>query len=176
MNSLPSITRIEQLLWAAPGEGMIGQLVRYGIVAGSGYLLAIACYSGELAIGIAPYVGLGIAFVLNGLYNFALVRLWAFPPSGRGVRSDISRFCLVATLSLVVNYGSFAVLYSLFGLPASTAQRIAILIAAPVTFLANRFWSFRSARSTRMRESDQDEDQGEGALETSARKESYSRM
>ena len=133
---------IERILRAAPGEHLVGQLVRYGIVAGSGYLLAIALYSGELEIGIAPYPALGIAFVLNGLYNFALVRLWAFPPSGRGVRSDISRFIMVAALSLIVNYGSFAILYSSIGLGAATSQRIAILIAAPVTFFANRLWSF----------------------------------
>jgi putative flippase GtrA len=119
--------------------------VRYGVVAGSGYLLAIAFYSGELAIGIAPYPALGVAFVLNGLYNFALVRLWAFPPSGRHVRSDLGRFGVVAILSLTVNYGSFAILYSSIGLSATTAQRLAILIASPVTFFANRLWSFRSA-------------------------------
>ncbi len=128
---------------AASGERLTGQLLRYGIVAGSGYLLAIAFYSGELAVDIPPYMGLGVAFVLNGLYNFALIRLWAFPPSGRSVRSDLSRFCVVAAGSFVVNYASFAALYSGLGLAAATSQRLAILIAAPVTFFANRLWSFR---------------------------------
>ena len=145
-----------------------GQLVRYGIVVGSGYVLAIALYSGELSIGIAPYLALGIAFVLNGLYNFALLRRWTFPASGRGAGSDLGRFTLVALVSAVVNYGSFAILYSGVDLGASTAQRLAILIAAPVTFLANRLWSFRSsARSA----------QATAKLrETSARKASYSWM
>jgi putative flippase GtrA len=128
---------------ATPDERLIRQLFRYGIVAGSGYLLAIAFYSGELAIGIPPYLGLGIAFVLNGLYNFALIRIWAFPPSGRTVQSDLRRFCVVAAGSFVVNYASFAMLYSAIGLAAATSQRLAILIAAPVTFFANRLWSFR---------------------------------
>ncbi|MGO8904813.1 MAG: GtrA family protein [Solirubrobacteraceae bacterium] len=124
------------------------QLVRYGIVAGCGYLFAVAFYTGELAIGVAPYVALGVAFVLNGLFNFALIRLWAFPPSGRGVRSDLTRFCVVAAVSFAVNYASFAILYSAVGLAATTAQRLAILIAAPVTFLANRLWAFRAHRSS----------------------------
>jgi putative flippase GtrA len=127
----------------ASGERLTGQLFRYGIVAGSGYLLAIAFYTGELAIGIPPYLGLGVAFMLNGLYNFALIRIWAFPPSGRSVRSELSRFCVVAAGSFVVNYASFAGLYSGVGLAAATSQRLAILIAAPVTFFANRLWSFR---------------------------------
>jgi putative flippase GtrA len=164
------VGRITRILKTAPDERVVRQLVRYGIVAGSGYLLAIALYSGELAIGIPPYLGLGIAFVLNGLYNFALVRLWAFPPSGRGLRSDLTRFCLVAAVSFVVNYASFAVLYSAIGLHAATSQRLAILIAAPVTFFANRLWSFRARRPLQARQTDGEEPA------TSRRNESYSRM
>jgi putative flippase GtrA len=127
-----------------PSEHPGAQLVRYGIVAICGYLLAIALYTGEIAIGISPYLALGVAFVLNGVFNFTLVRMWAFPSSGRSVNSDFGRFCIVAAVSFVVNYASFAVLYSGFGLRATTAQRLAILIAAPVTFLANKLWSFRA--------------------------------
>lgn len=145
------------------------QLVRYGVVVGFGYLLAIALYSGELAIGIAPYVGLGVAFVLNGLFNFALIRLWAFPPSGAGLRSDLGRFCTVAAASFVVNYASFAVLYSAIGLGAETSQRLAIVIAAPVTFLANRLWSFR-------RRGERENQPSADALTTASKNESYSRM
>ena len=135
--------RIRQSLRAAPSELVLSQILRYGVVAGSGYLLAIAFYSGEISIGVAPYVGLGIAFVVNGLYNFTLIRIWAFPPTGRSVRSELGRFCVVAAGSFVVNYASFAILYSAVGLAATTSQRLAILIAAPVTFFANRLWSFR---------------------------------
>lgn len=122
------------------------QLMRYAIVVGFGYLLAVALYSGELDIGIPAYVGFGLAFILNGLFNFTLLRIWVFPPSGRGFRGDLLRFCVVATSSFVVNYTSFAVLYSVIGLAATTSQRLAIVIGAPITFLANRLWSFRSHR------------------------------
>lgn len=122
----------------------VGQIVRYGIVVVCGYLLAISFYSGELALGVSPYVGLGVAFVLNGLFNFALIRSWAFPPSERCLRSDLGRFSTVAAGSFVVNYTSFAVLFSVLGIGAATSQRLAIVIAAPVTFVANRLWSFRA--------------------------------
>ena len=121
----------------------VGQIVRYGIVVGCGYLLAISFYSGELALGIPPYIGLGVAFVLNGIFNFFLIRSWAFPPSGRSLSSDLGRFSAVAAGSFVVNYASFAVLFSVLGIGAATSQRLAIVIAAPVTFMANRMWSFR---------------------------------
>ena len=136
--------RLTSLLRSPASHHPGHQLVRYGIVAGCGYLLAIVFYSGELVLGITPYAALGIAFVLNGIFNFVLVRIWAFPPSGRAVRSDLTRFGIVAAVSFVLNYASFAVLYSVIGLDASTSQRLAILIAAPVTFLLNRLWSFRS--------------------------------
>lgn len=167
---MPAIRHILQTLRTAPSEAAGKQVVRYGIIACSGYVLAIALYSGELAIGINPYSALGVAFVLNGLYNFTLMRIWAFPPSYRGVASDLGRFSSVALLSLGVNYSSFAVLYSAIALPAATAQRIAILIAAPVTFLTNRLWAFRATRHAPRLHRDAD------ACATSARKESYSRM
>jgi putative flippase GtrA len=153
-----------------PVSHPLSQMIRYGLIAGCGYLLAIAAYSGELAIGIAPYLGLGIAFVLNGLFNFALIRMWAFPPSGRRLHVDLSRFALVAAGSFVVNYASFAVLYSLAGLGAETSQRLAILIAAPVTFIANRVWGFRARASQPAAQTDV------GAAAASAKKTSYSRM
>ena len=139
------MSRLARALAAARSHHLTGQVVRYGIVVASGYLLSIFFYAAELDLGIAPYLALGIAFVLNGLYNFWLIRLWAFPPSGRSVRSDLGRFCIATGLSFVVNYASFAILYSSVGLAATTAQRLAVLIAAPVTFLMNKLWSFRSS-------------------------------
>lgn len=127
----------------ARSHGITGQLFRYGAVAASGYVLAIVFYSLEIDIGIAPYLGLGVAFVLNGLYNFALMRRFVFPPSGRRVHVDLSRFTVVAAGSFVVNYACFAMLYSAIGIDSRNSQRIAILVAAPVTFLANRVWGFR---------------------------------
>jgi putative flippase GtrA len=139
----PERADVKRLIRVARSHGISGQLVRYGVVAASGYVLAIAFYSVEVDAGIAPYLALGIAFVLNGIYNFALIRLWAFPPSGRSVRSDFGRFCIAAGVSFLVNYASFAILYSSIGLSAKTSQRLAVLIAAPVTFLINKYWSFR---------------------------------
>jgi hypothetical protein len=164
------VRRFILALWAPPAKNATVQLVRYGVVVGMGYLLAITLYSGEIAIGVDAYPAFGIVFVLNGLFNFALLRKWAFPPSGRTLISDFSRFCIVAGASFLVNYASFAVLYSGFGLVATTSQRLAILIAAPVTFLANRFWSFRNQQLR------QDDPSDDGTADTSTRNVSYSRM
>lgn len=135
--------RAVQALTRSPTDHPASQLVRYVIVAGCGYVLAIAIYAAALAVGVPPYAGIVIAFVLNGLFNFAMVRLWAFPPTGRHPRSELARFAGVAAGSLVINYSSFALLYSVLGLPPTVAQALAIAIAAPFGFVANRLWSFR---------------------------------
>jgi putative flippase GtrA len=143
----PGVKLGERVQRMAAVKGLIGQMARYGAVVAVGFLLAIGFYTGEIDVGVPPYLALGIVFVLNGIFNFSLLRAWAFPPSGRSLGSDLRRFSVVAAGNFVVNYSSFAVLYSAIGLHATTAQRLAIVIAAPVTFLANRLWSFRARRS-----------------------------
>lgn len=120
------------------------QALRYLVVGGCGYVLAVAAYALLVAVGVPPYPAVVAVFVLNGVFNFAMVRLWAFPPSGRAPHGDLVRFCAVAGGSLAINYASFALLYSAIGLPAAVAQALAIAIAAPFGFLANRRWSFGS--------------------------------
>lgn len=127
---------------------MLGQLVRYLIVGGCGYVLAVGCYAVAIAIGVAPYPAVVIVFVLNGIFNFTLFRRWAFPRSGRPVGTEARRFAVVALISLAANYSVFGVLYSLVGVPAVAAQALAILAATPIGFLANRAWSFGPAPPT----------------------------
>jgi len=133
---------VSALLFERETHAASAQLLRYLVVGGCGYLVAMAFYAVELAIGVPPYPAVAVVFVANGAFNFALLRLWAFPSSGRAVGSELRRFCMVAAASLVVNYASFALLYSAAGMAAIPAQALAIVIATPVGFLANRAWSF----------------------------------
>lgn len=121
----------------------MGQLLRYLIVGGAGYLLAMACFAVAIAAGIPPYAAIVLVFVLNGAFNFTFFRIWVFPPSGRNVESEAWRFAAVALLTLTVNYALFAVLYTLLGVPAVPSQALAIVGATPVSFAANRGWAFR---------------------------------
>jgi putative flippase GtrA len=143
--------RVVHFLRRPADDRALGQMVRYVIAAGVGYVLAIAFYALSLEVGVPPYPAIVITFVLNGLFNFAVIRAWAFPSSGRPAHQDLTRFCIVAAGSLVINYGSFAVLYSLLGLPATLAQAMAIAIAAPFGFFANRLWSFRATPASARR-------------------------
>lgn len=125
-------------------ERAFNQLLRYVVVAGLGYCFAVGVYALELAIGVPEYPAVAVVFVLNGLFNFVGVRLWAFPPSGQKAHRDLGRFAVVAGGSLIINYTSFYLLFSVADLPALLAQALAIAIAAPFGFIANRLWSFRT--------------------------------
>ena len=108
-------------------------------------MLALVCFAGATTLGASPYPAVVLVFVLNGMFNFALFRLWAFPRSNRTVGSEARRFMAVAVLTLAVNYAIFALLYSVVGLAAVPAQALAIVGATPTSFVANRAWSFRGA-------------------------------
>lgn len=122
-----------------------GQLVRYVIVGAAGYALAMGIFAAELALGVSPFAAVPLPFVANGLFNFWLNRVWSFPASGRPVRSELSRFGVVAGASLIVNYGVFYLLLEVAGMPPLPAQALAIIVATPVGFIGNKVWSFGAA-------------------------------
>jgi putative flippase GtrA len=124
------------------------EMARFLVVGACGYLLAVLFYSAEIEAGVSPYVAVPPVFVLNGLFNFTLNRVWTFPRSGRPVRDELARFAAVAACSLIANYAVLYVLHDVAGLPAVAAQALAILAATPVGFLGNKFFSFSPARET----------------------------
>lgn len=125
-------------------EQTAGQLVRYSIIGGCGYLLAMALYGLQIAAGVEPYTAVPAAFVANGMFNFFANRAWSFPGSGRPLRHEFTRFWIVGLVSLVVNYACLYVLYDVAGMPPVPAQALAIVAATPVGFLGNKLWSFRA--------------------------------
>jgi putative flippase GtrA len=118
------------------------EMVRFVIVGGCGYVLAMALYAAEIELGVSPYVAVPPVFVLNGLFNFTFNRLWSFPRSGRRVHDELGRFALVAAASLATNYGVLYLLHDVAGLAAVPAQALAVIAATPVGFLGNKFFSF----------------------------------
>lgn len=123
-------------------SGIWGEAVRYGVVAASGFLFAIATFALLLEIGVGPYIAITLTFVLNGLWNFAGFKYWAFAGSARQTGAQLVRFVVVAAGSLGINYGTFAILFELLRVPAVPAQVLAIGVAAPFGFLVNRMWTF----------------------------------
>lgn len=121
------------------------EMARFLVVGGCGYVLAMAFYAAEIALGVSPYVAVPPVFILNGVFNFTLNRLWSFPRSGRRVHDELGRFVVVAAASLLVNYTVLYLMHGVAGLPPVPAQAIAIIAATPVGFLGNKFFSFAQA-------------------------------
>lgn len=139
----PNAARVRR--FAEPPTRSAEQMLRYVIVGGCGYVVAMALYAGQLAAGVAPYAAVLLSFAANGLFNFFANRAWSFPASGRPLHRELGAFGVVALASLVANYGAFYLLYGRAGIAALPAQALAIVIATPVGFLGNKLWSFRAA-------------------------------
>ena len=125
-----------------PPQDHRDEMLRFLVVGGFGYVLAMLFYAALIAAGVSPYVAVPPVFVFNGLFNFTLNRLWSFPRSGRPVHHELGRFVVVAAGSLAANYTVLYLLHDVAGLAPVPAQALAIVAATPVGFLGNKFFSF----------------------------------
>jgi putative flippase GtrA len=119
------------------------QLVKFGIVGGSGYLINLAVFAvltGNLGVHhvIAAIGAFCVAITNNFLWN----RYWTFGP-GKGTASfQAARFLVVSVVSLVINLAALEVLVGGAGMGDLPAQAIAVAIAMPFNFLGNKLWTF----------------------------------
>jgi putative flippase GtrA len=124
-------------------------ILRYGIVGLTGYALSIGLFALQVEIGVSPYAAVPLGFVVNSLYNFVLNRHWSFGPSGRPIGVELARFWVVAFATLAVNYAVLYLLHDVAGIAAVPSQAAAILVAVPVGYLGQRYWSFGDYASPR---------------------------
>jgi len=119
------------------------QLLKFGLVGGSGYLINLAVFAalaGALGVHhIAAAVGaFGVALANNFLWN----RHWTFE-AGHGHRgSQATRFLTVSLGALLVNLAVLEALISGASMGDLTAQAIAVGVAMPFNFLGNKLWTF----------------------------------
>jgi putative flippase GtrA len=119
------------------------QLIKFGLVGGSGYLINLGVFaflSGNLGVHhlIAAVGAFCVAFCSNFLWN----RHWTFGASDGHAGFQAARFFAVSVAALLIN---LAVLEALVGgttLGDLTAQAIAVAVAMPFNFLGNKLWTF----------------------------------
>jgi putative flippase GtrA len=119
------------------------QLMRFCCVGGSGYVLNLAVF--RLADGWMPYVpAFVLAFVISALSNFVWNRLWTF--SGVEGRSShqLARFLTVSAGALGLDLLLLSAMVELASAPKLAAAAVAIAVVTPLSFLANKRWSFAS--------------------------------
>jgi dolichol-phosphate mannosyltransferase len=82
------------------------------------------------------------SFAVAVTNNYAWNRLWTFRRQRGHVFLQGARFLLVSLLALGANLAALAALVAL-GVPKVPAQAAAIILVTPLSFLANKLWSFR---------------------------------
>lgn len=119
------------------------QLLKFGLVGGSGYLINLAVFaflSGEL--GLHHSIAAVGAFCVAVSSNFFWNRHWTFRAGGGHAGFQAARFFAVSVAALVINLAVLELLVTGASLGALSAQAIAVAVAMPFNFLGNKLWTF----------------------------------
>ncbi len=118
------------------------QLLKFGLVGGSGYLINLAVFallSGSFGIHhIVAAIG---AFCVAVSSNFFWNRHWTFAAGHGHAGFQAARFFAVSLAALVINLVVLEALVS-GGLGDLSSQAIAVAVAMPFNFLGNKLWTF----------------------------------
>lgn len=119
------------------------QLLRFGIVGCSGYLINLVVFA-LLADSLAVHHLLAAigAFCVAVSSNFFWNRHWTFGPGEDHPAFQAARFFAVSIAALAINLAVLEVLLAQTSISAVAAQAIAVAIAMPFNFLGNKLWTF----------------------------------
>jgi putative flippase GtrA len=118
------------------------QALRFAVVGTSGYGLNLSVYALGLAAGLDFRLAASSSFLAAAANNYTWHRLWTFRAEGK-VAVEGARFLAVSLAALAANVAVLSALVAL-GRGELDAQAAAILLVAPLSFLANKHWSFRA--------------------------------
>ena len=119
------------------------QLLKFGIVGGSGYLVNLAVFAvlaGSFGVHHA-LAALG-AFAVAVTNNFLWNRYWTFGPGDGSAGFQAARFFAVSVGALVLNLAVLEALVAGGEVGDLAAQAIAVAVAMPFNFLGNKLWTF----------------------------------
>jgi putative flippase GtrA len=118
------------------------QLLKFGVVGGSGYLINLGVFaflSGNL--GVYHAVAAIGAFCFAVTSNFLWNRYWTFGPGEGLAHLQAARFLAVSVACLMINLIMLELLVS-SGMSELAAQAIAVAVAMPFNFVGNKLWTF----------------------------------
>jgi putative flippase GtrA len=121
------------------------QLVRYGVVGASGYVVNLIVFTLTVhPLGIPYQVAAVVAFLVSVLNNFWWNRHWTFGAREGHAGFQAMRFFVVSAIAFAFSYLVLIALVEGIGLPKVLAQAISIVAATPLSFLGQKLWSFRT--------------------------------
>lgn len=119
------------------------QLLKFGVVGGSGYLINLAVFA-VLAGGLGLHHLLAAigAFCVALTNNFLWNRHWTFDAGHGHPGFQAARFFAVSVAALLINLVVLEILVSSGSMGDLAAQAIAVAVAMPFNFLGNKLWTF----------------------------------
>jgi dolichol-phosphate mannosyltransferase len=119
------------------------QLLKFGLVGGSGYLINLGVFAllaGNFEIHhVTAAIG---AFAVAVTNNFLWNRYWTFGPGDGPAHFQAARFFTVSLASLGLNIAVLELLLYTDAVGELPAQAIAVAAAMPFNFLGNKLWTF----------------------------------
>ena len=119
------------------------QLLKFGLVGGSGYLINLAVFSVlSDSFGLHHIIAAVGAFIVALANNFFWNRHWTFEPGDGHPGFQAARFLAVSVGALLINLAVLELLVSGTSMGDLTAQAVAVAVAMPFNFLGNKLWTF----------------------------------
>lgn len=126
------------------------QVLRFALVGGAGYVVNLVVYAACVHGAHADYrLSAVAAFAVALSTTFALNRHYTFEAGGGRLHHQAARYLLVSLVGFAVNLLALQFLVDVALLPKVLAQAIAVVLAAPVNFAGQRFWTFAARSAAR---------------------------
>jgi len=119
------------------------ELLKFGLVGGSGYVINLAVFavlSGNF--GVHHAIAAVGAFCVAVSSNFFWNRHWTFRAGHGHAGFQAARFFAVSIAALAINLVVLEALVAGTSLGDLSAQAIAVAVAMPFNFLGNKLWTF----------------------------------
>jgi putative flippase GtrA len=119
------------------------QLVRFGAVGASGYVVNLAVFVFCVHVLAIDYrVSAVLAWIVSVTNNFWWNRHWTFGAKDGHALRQAARFFAVSLVVFGFSYGILVALVS-GGVSKDLAQAIAVAAGTPLNFLGQKLWSFK---------------------------------
>lgn len=122
------------------------QLIRFGLVGGTGFIVNVGVYALCVhALSIDYRVAFVLAWLVAVSNNFLLNRHWTFDAAAGSVRFQAIRFFVVSLVAALFGFVLLTLLVESAGLAKVPAEALAVAASTPLNFIGNKLWSFRGS-------------------------------
>ncbi len=120
----------------------VHEFIRFALVGLAQNGLNLAVFALTVSSGVNYIVAYLIAAVAALTASFALNLLWTFKRSAKATMGRVVRFVGIWVTMVLVGLPMLAILVGVAGLPRVAAQALVIVTVAPLSYLAQRRWTF----------------------------------